>query len=134
MKLSFSTRGWPSLSFNEMLEVAKDMGFSGIEVYNLTKFDPLVDKGGPFHKYNTASTVRQLREKGLSSPCFDTSVDISSDKGALATVSSLIEIAHDAKVPYVVVCALTDNEDAVRKTLSSLSQLCASAESIRTIL
>ena len=59
MKLSFSTRGWPSLSFEEMLDVALDMGFSGVEVYNLTKFDPLTEKGGPFHKYNTAATVRQ---------------------------------------------------------------------------
>ena len=35
MKLSFSTRGWPELSFEEMLQVASDMGFSGVEVYNL---------------------------------------------------------------------------------------------------
>ena len=73
MKLSFSTRGWPELSFSEMLDVALDMGFSGVEVYNLAKFDPLMDKGGPFHKYNTAATVRQLREKGISIPCFSNS-------------------------------------------------------------
>ena len=35
MKLSFSTRGWPDLSWEEMIETALDMGFSGIEVYNL---------------------------------------------------------------------------------------------------
>ena len=28
MKLSFSTRGWPNLSWEEMLETAQDMGFS----------------------------------------------------------------------------------------------------------
>ena len=39
MKLSFSTRGWPNLSFDEMLDVAVDMGFSGVEVYDLTKFE-----------------------------------------------------------------------------------------------
>ena len=38
MKLSFSTRGWPELSWEEMMETALDMGFSGIEVYNLPKF------------------------------------------------------------------------------------------------
>ena len=32
MKLSFSTRGWPALTFDEMLDVATDMGFSGVEV------------------------------------------------------------------------------------------------------
>ena len=120
MKLSFSTRGWPNLSFDEMLEVAVDMGFSGVEVYNLTKFDPLMEKGGPFHKYNTAATVRQLREKGLSIPCFDTSLDISFDENAVSTAKGLLEIAHNAKVPYVVVCALHENEDAVYSALNEL--------------
>ena len=73
MKLSFSTRGWPNLSWEEMLDTALEMGFSGIEVYNLPKFDPMLDRSGPFHKYNMAATVRQLREKNLCIPCLDTS-------------------------------------------------------------
>ena len=32
MNLSFSTRGWPELSWDEMLETALDMGFGGVEV------------------------------------------------------------------------------------------------------
>ena len=120
MKLSFSTRGWPELSFDEMLNVALDMGFSGVEVYNLTKFDPLMEKSGPFHKYNTAATVRMLREKGLSIPCFDTSYDISQDENAVSNVKNLIEIANNARVPYVVVCALHDNEEAVYSALSDI--------------
>ena len=120
MKLSFSTRGWPDLTFGEMLDVASNMGFSGVEVYNLAKLDPLTEKGGPFHKYNVAATVRQLRERGLSIPCFDTSLDISSDKDAVATAIRLIETAHGARVPYVVVCALHDDEEAVRSALGAL--------------
>ena len=38
MKLSFSTRGWGDLSWEELVESALDMKFSGIEVYNLQKF------------------------------------------------------------------------------------------------
>ena len=125
MKLSFSTRGWPNLSFGEMLEVAEDMGFSGVEVYNLTKFDPLTEKGGPFHKYNTAATVRQLRERGLSIPCFDTSLDISFDENAVSAAKNLIEIAHNARVPYVVVCALHENEDAVYSALDAILPVAA---------
>ena len=30
MKLSFSTRGWPDLSWDEMIQCALDMGFAGI--------------------------------------------------------------------------------------------------------
>ncbi len=120
MKLSFSTRGWPGFSFEEMLDTASDMGFSGVEVYNLHSFDSLTEKGAPFHKYNTALTARKLREKQLSIPCFDTSCDISSDISAVDTVIGLMEIARNANVPYVVVCALKDDEDAVRSALAEL--------------
>ena len=51
MNLSFSTRGWPELGWDEMLDIAVENGFSGVEVYNLPKFDPLTDRSGPFHKY-----------------------------------------------------------------------------------
>ena len=61
MNLSFSTRGWVDLSWEEMIDTALDMKFTGIEIYNLQKFPALQDRGGPFHKYQTAATVRQLR-------------------------------------------------------------------------
>ena len=128
MKLSFSTRGWPGLSFEEMLGIATEMGFSGVEVYNLTKFDPLTDKGGPFHKYNSAATARLLREKGLSIPCFDTSVDLSSDENAVSEITALVEIARNVGVPYVTVCALTDNEQAVLTALEELVPVAEAAE------
>ena len=101
MKLSFSTRGWPGLTWEEMMDTALDMGFAGIEVYNLQKFDPLLDKGGPFHKYQAAATARQLREKQLTIPCLDTSCDISSDTGAITTVLELLEVAQNTHIPYL---------------------------------
>ena len=127
MKLSFSTRGWPDLSWEEMLETALDMGFSGVEVYNLPKFDPLLEKGGPFHKYQSAATVRQLREKKLKIPCFDTSCDLSADPNAVETLSNLMEVAHNTQVAYVVCCALQDNEAVV---IEKLEQLLPKAEKL----
>ena len=120
MKLSFSTRGWPGLTWDEMLETAVDMGFSGVEVYNLPKFDPLLEKGGPFHKYQAAATVRQLREKKLAIPCFDTSCDLSADPNGVQTLADLMEVARNTQVKYVVACALEDNEDAVTEKLAAL--------------
>ena len=38
MNLSFSTRGWGDLSWEELLQEAVDMRFGGVEVYNLFKF------------------------------------------------------------------------------------------------
>ena len=120
MKLSFSTRGWPNLSWTEMLETARDMGFSGVEVYNLAKFRSLTDGNGPFHKYQTAATVRQLRELKLQIPCFDSSCDISEEGCKLEDLYVLMEAAHNTQVDYVVCCALTENEETVRKNLQTL--------------
>ncbi len=120
MNLSFSTRGWPDLSWDEMLGTAKDMGFSGVEVYNLPKFNPLLDRSGPSHTYQAAATVRQLRELKLQIPCFDTSCDISCKDTSLEDLFVLMEVARNVQVPYVVACALTDNEDTVRANLETL--------------
>lgn len=120
MKLSFSTRGWADLSWEEMMETALEMGFSGIEVYNLPKFDPMLDRSGPFHKYQAAATVRQLREKKLSIPCFDTSYDISQDDSCIGYLKSLLEVAGNTQVPYVAACALSDNEEQVVSNLQAL--------------
>ena len=122
MKLSFSNRGWPELSFESMLDTAVDMGFAGVEIYNPHSFGHLTEKGAPFHKYNTAATARQLREKQLTIPCFDTSCDISGNSSVINTVTELIEIAHDSNVPYVAVCALHDDENAVFSALTALLQ------------
>ena len=61
MKLSFSTRGWNDLSWDEMRAIASEMDFDGIEVYNFHKYPELHGRGGAFHKYNTQVTVRNLR-------------------------------------------------------------------------
>ena len=120
MNLSFSTRGWPDLTWEEMMETALDMGFNGIEVYNLPKFDPMLDRSGPFHKYQAAATVRTLREKKLKIPCFDTSYDLSAGMECLPYLLSLMEVAQNTQVSYVVACALQDNEEQVFDNLAVL--------------
>ena len=114
MKLSFSTRGWGGSSWNECVETALDMGFNGIEVYNLQKFPQLTDKGGPFHKYNMAATLRHLYEKKLSIPCFDTSCDISRED-CVRTLTDLMQTARSMQIPCLAVCALHDDESRVKE-------------------
>ena len=120
MKLSFSTRGWGDLTWEEMMETALTMGFSGIEVYNLPKFDPMLDRSGPFHKYQTAATLRQLRDKKLTIPCFDTSYDLSDKDDPTPYLLTLLEVAHNTHVPYVSVCALQEDPNRVIQSLTSL--------------
>ena len=120
MNLSFSTRGWGDLSWDQMLQEAVDMRFGGVEVYNLFKFPELTDRGGPFHAHKVAATIRQLRDLKLKIPCFDTSVDLSSDPEGVRILTDMLEAASHAQVPYVVACALTENEEAVGEKLEQL--------------
>ena len=127
MNLSFSSRGWGDLTWEEMIDAALDMKFTGIEVYNLFKFPALTDRGGPFHAHNIAATVRQLRDLKLSIPCFDTSVDLSDGSGCVETLKTMLQIARDARVPYVVACALQDNEDQVQENIAALLETAEQA-------
>ena len=126
MNLSFSTRGWGDLSWEEMLQEAVDMKFGGVEVYNLFKFPELTDRGGPFHAHKVAATLRQLRDLKLKIPCFDTSVDLSADPEAVNILTKMLEVAGNAQVPYVVACALTQNEELVGKNLEALLPIAES--------
>ncbi len=127
MKLSFSTRGWSELSWEELMDIAQEMGFSGIEVYNLPKFDPLMGRSGPFHRYQTGATLRQLRDRYLQIPCFDTSWDLSRSDTDISALLNLLDTAHQMRVPGVAVCALSEGEPAV---LAHLQQLLPKAEEL----
>ena len=120
MNLSFSTRGWGDLSWEQLLSSAVDMKFTGIEVYNLFKFPQLTERSGPFHKHKMAATVRQLRDLKLSIPCLDSSLDLSDSATEAQQVKYLLQIAHDLQVPYVVVWASSDNEEILRNNLDAL--------------
>ena len=121
MNLSFSTRGWNHLTWENWLELAIDMRFAGIEVYNLHLGDDLLERGAPFHKASIAATARKLHELDLRIPCFDTSCDLSStDPEHREHLLQLMEIAQQ-RVPAVVAVALSDNED---QAMASLKPCC----------
>ena len=121
MKLSFSTRGWHQLSWDELINAACEMRFQGIEVYNIEADSSLTDRGGPFHKYNCASTVRALRDSGLSIVCFDTNFDISvKDDTAIDSLRSVMEISASTGVSYVSLCAKIGNIETVRENIACL--------------
>ncbi len=120
MNLSFSTRGWGEMTWEAMQETALSMGFSGIEVYDLPKTPAFTQVGGPFHKYQSAATVRQLRDQKLTVPCLDTSIDISDPQWQPEALLSVLEAAGNTRVPYVAVCALQEQEELVISRLESL--------------
>ncbi len=123
MNLSFSTRGWGDLSWEEMLDAALDMKFTGIEVYNLYKYPAMTDRGGAFHKHKIAATIRQLRDLKLSIPCLDTSLDLSENEENAAILADMIRTAHDLHVGYAVAWASQGDTEMITKNLDALLPL-----------
>ncbi len=122
MKLSFSTRGWDSISWEQHLSDAADLSFQGIEVYNLHRHEDWIGTGGAFHQYQQNETIRTLRTNHLVIPCLDTSIDPGLPFGEEAedTLNLLIGTAAAFRVPYIAFSVLTDNEDQLRVNLNQL--------------
>ncbi|MGN1002925.1 MAG: AMP-binding protein [Oscillospiraceae bacterium] len=119
MNLSFSTRGWWDAGWDELVASAQEMRFAGIEVYNVIEHPELTGRGGPFHKYNVVSTGRELKNKGLCIPVFDTSCDLSTPEGKEGLARTL-DIAGDMSVPYAAAWAGHDDMPAIIAALEEL--------------
>lgn len=128
MNLSFSTRGWNHLSWDEQVTDADEMGFQGIEAYNIQDFPSLSGRGGAFHEYKSNETLRTLKQKRLVIPCFDTSIDLSQSIEDMEKVLFLFHTAAQMKVSYIAFCALRDQEKTVRKNLDTILALAQKHE------
>ena len=123
MNLSFSTRGWNNLSWDEQVRDAVDMGFQGIEPYNIQEFPSLSGRGGAFHAYILNETIRDLKKNKLTLPCFDTSIDLSLPFENTEKAEYLINTAASMKVPYIAFCALHEDEDTVNINIQKILDL-----------
>ena len=121
LNLSFSTRGWGNLSWQELVNDAVEMDFQGIEVYDIYKFPHLTDRGGAFHSFQAGATYRELRERQLMIPCMDSSIDFSvSTEEALEKLTGLIQLAAEVHAPYVSAFAAHDDRDSIAQALEQL--------------
>ncbi len=121
MNLSFSTRGRLGTPWSELCELAVDNGFTGIEVYNAFKDTELIGPGGALHKYNAASTHRDLSRKGLTVPVFDSSCSIGfHDPAVRDEVLFLIGLAEAMQTEYVAIRTDQDDFEAVKADLDLL--------------
>ena len=126
MKLSFSTRGWNRLSWDEITAKACDMHFNGIEVYNVCRTSGLTDVAGPFHDYSLVRSYRELREKNLSIPCFDTPIDLSRNTPeTIEELQQVIRLASGMHSPYVSAFAKDADSETISENLSRLIPIAA---------
>ena len=122
MKLSYSTRGWYDMPFEDLISASWEMRFSGIEFYDLYKHTELFEKGAPLNKYNADALLRQLRDKGIQAVCLDTSVDLTKDDAEAALLWT-IEKAGSFKVPFVTAEVMSDAEDKAKELIARLIPL-----------
>lgn len=67
MNVSFSTRGWQQIPWEQQVQMAETMRFGGIELYNVHKTPELTGRGGPLHRYTAAATARELWRRACAS-------------------------------------------------------------------
>ena len=120
MKLSLSMRGWQSLPLRQLIDIASDMHFNGLELYSLHREEQLMSYGGLLHPDNVAAARRLFREKKLEIPCIDSSIDLSTEEDESENVLKLIRTAEDLRVPAVCAVALSDREDLIEARLRAL--------------
>jgi len=118
MKISFSTLGCPEWSWRDILIIAKDLQYDGIEIRGIEK-DIYVPHAKPFLKENIENTKKELLEKGLEISCITSSCLLfDNDKERyLAEGKEYIDLAKELSAPYVRVLGDKDPEpsDSVNK-------------------
>lgn len=133
MNLSFSTRGRLNTPWAELVGMAKENGFSGIEIYDAYKDSFLTGAGGPLHKYNAASTLRELRDARLTIPVFDSSCAIGNGGETLDQVRFLIDLASDMQTEYVALRTDESDLSLVKRDLDALIPYAAEKKTVLLI-
>ena len=103
MKLSFSTNGWNGFTWEDFYTMAKDLGFSGIEIHDIGE-QAFQGVNGPLRKENVSKTARKMANLGLSIPCVNVLCDISCKDKYDDNVTEIIEhisLAKKLGSPYV---------------------------------
>ncbi|MBQ2824630.1 MAG: AMP-binding protein [Clostridia bacterium] len=103
MKLSFSTNGWNGFTWEDFYTMAKDLGFSGIEIHDIGE-QAFQGVNGPLRKENVSKTARKMANLGLSIPCVNVLCDISCKDKFDDNVTEIIEhisLAKKLGSPYV---------------------------------
>ena len=116
MKLSFSTKGWQSLGWQRLCELARDVKLSGMEIHD--PFDAIMSER-VLDTQNVPLSRRQLQEAGLQIASVDLPVDLTDTTADFSdrferTVTAAINMrcahirihtlssAEDGQVPAIV--------------------------------
>ena len=68
MNVSFSTRGWQQIPWEQQVQMAETMRFGGVELYNVHKTPELTGRGGPLHRYTACLLYTSCKKPSPISP------------------------------------------------------------------
>ena len=91
MKTAFSTLGCPDWSWDEIVTMAKDLGFDGIEVRGVGQ-ELIASRTAPFRPAERKATLQRLASLGLEISCISSSCCLTD----AATSPACIEEGHDS--------------------------------------
>lgn len=103
MKIAFSTIGCPEWSWVEIVSMASDLGFDGIEIRGLGQ-EIHAAKARPFTEGEVDNTLDRLKSIGLAITCYSSACclnDASRRQEILAEGFEYIDLAARTGVPYV---------------------------------
>ena len=134
MKLAFSTLGCPDFDWADIYSMAKDFGFSGIEMRGLG--DNIFSiNARPFQKENLPKTIELLQKKHLEISCLSSGCALKFAEKREETLEELrryMDLAAELHTPYIRVLgdltAAPDGEVDDELVLSSLQALIPYAE------
>ncbi len=103
MKLAFSTLGCPDFDWKDIYSMAKDFGFSGIELRGLGN-DIFSVHARPFQEENLPATIAMLAKQHLEIPCLSTGRALKFGdrrEETLREIREYIDLASKLGTPYI---------------------------------
>jgi fatty-acyl-CoA synthase len=107
LKLAFSTLGCPEWDWTDIYPMARDLGYSGIEIRGLGA-EITASRARPFLPGEIDRTLRTLKELNLSISCFSSNCVLSArdgEKTAPAEIGEYIDLAAKMETPFIRVLA-----------------------------
>lgn len=103
MKLSFSTLGCPRMSFGDILAIAKDLSYDGIEIRGVMHVIDAPDIR-EFSPEKREKTMARLKELGLAIPILTSACDLHVParwEADFAMAKRYVDMAKAMNIPYV---------------------------------
>jgi fatty-acyl-CoA synthase len=130
MKICFSTLGCPGWSFPEIVSVASDLGYNGIEVRGVLRelYAPAIEQ---FSAAHIAQTKAQLKRLSLEIPCLTSACNLNLEAD-IPKAKAYVDTASALGTPYIRLLgdlAPAPSDDVSLKTVTAnLLEIAAYAD------